>query len=46
MSGIAARDGKRKGEEQWAKKSFKTKKTRAAEVKTEQENNRTIIFKT
>lgn len=27
------------------KKSLKTKKTREAEVKTEQENNRTIIFK-
>lgn len=44
VSGIAARDGKRKGEEQWGKRSLKTKKTTAAEVKTEQENNRTIIF--
>lgn len=45
MSGIEARDAKRKGAEQWGKRSLKTKKTRAAEVKTEQENNRTIIFK-
>lgn len=45
VSGIAARDGKRKGEEQWGKRSLKTKKARAAEVKTEQEINRTIIFK-
>lgn len=45
MSGIAARDEKRKGEEHWGKMSLKTRKTRAAEVKKEQENNRTIIFK-